>query len=345
VVHAAMMLDDCLLLKLDRERLEQVLGPKIQGAWHLHQQTRNLGLDFFVCYSSMSAVFGAAGQGNYSAANAFLDALPHYRQGNGLVGLTVNWGYLGEVGYVARNDRISERFEGRGVLSFTPRQALTLLGQLMRSGASQAGVMRIDWARFRPPGAASALSTRFRDLGVGIAVEKDGAAKERVSVRETVLSAEPARRKELLLGLLRDRIARILAIASSKLDLEKPLTNLGLDSLMAVELRNSIEGELRVHLPIMALMQGLSVVRLCDLLLEQLTQGEAVAASSPGAVLGTGPGSGADSPAAPVSNGMSSPVNQEKAQEILADLDTLSNVEVDSLLDSMLSEEEPASRH
>ncbi len=164
VVHAAMVLDDCLLMNLDCERLDRVLRPKMHGAWNLHQETCHLPLDFFVCYSSMSAVFGAGGQGNYAAANMFLDALASYRHSLGLPALTVDWGYLGEVGYVARNARISEMLESWGARALSPSEALTLLGRLLAMHVAQAGVMRIDWSRWRSPGASAAVSPRFSQL-------------------------------------------------------------------------------------------------------------------------------------------------------------------------------------
>ena len=119
VVHAAMVLEDALLINLDRDRMDRVLAPKVSGTWNLHAQTAGRPLDFFVMFSSLSSVFGHAGQGNYAAANAFLDALAWHRRASGLPALTVNWGYLGEVGYLARRSELGERLERQGVLSFT----------------------------------------------------------------------------------------------------------------------------------------------------------------------------------------------------------------------------------
>ena len=131
VIHAAMVLDDCLLMNLSGERLNRVLQPKMHGAWNLHQQTLGLPIDFFICYSSMSSVFGVFGQGNYAAANMFLDELAHYRHKLGLPALTINWGYLGEVGYLSRNEKIGERFAGWGAIPLSPSEALNSLGRLI----------------------------------------------------------------------------------------------------------------------------------------------------------------------------------------------------------------------
>src|SRR5262249_41981223 len=144
-VHAAMVLDDCMVGSLTEERLRRVLGPKMGGAWNLHCQTRQAPLDHFVLFSSMSSVVGTRGQANYCAANTFLDTLSHHRRALGLPGLTINWGFLGEVGYVARNDKVLNMFEAAGVRSFTPGQALTLLGHCLAGALPTVGVVRANW--------------------------------------------------------------------------------------------------------------------------------------------------------------------------------------------------------
>ncbi len=102
VFHMAMVLEDKLLVDLDRDTWDRVLKPKVHGGWNLHEATRDLTLDHFVLFSSLSSVFGHAGQANYSAANAFLDSLAHYRRSQGLPGLVINWGHLGETGYLSQ---------------------------------------------------------------------------------------------------------------------------------------------------------------------------------------------------------------------------------------------------
>src|SRR5262249_60907365 len=108
VFHLAMVIDDAPLAALSRERLRTVLGPKAYGAWLLHKGTQDLPLDCFVMFSSISSIFGNPAQGNYVAANAFLDSLAHHRRALGLPALTMNWGVLGGEGYVARNERVAE---------------------------------------------------------------------------------------------------------------------------------------------------------------------------------------------------------------------------------------------
>ena len=145
VFHAAMVLRDSLLLNLEDEQMREVWLPKVIGAANLHALTLGKPLDHFVLYSSMSAAIGAGGQGNYAAANAFLDSLALDRQAQGLPALSVSWGYLGEVGVVARQTDIARRFEAMGIRSFAPDEGLKLMGRSLRGKRAQAGVMRVDW--------------------------------------------------------------------------------------------------------------------------------------------------------------------------------------------------------
>ena len=112
IIHAAMVLDDGILTQLTAERFSSVMSPKIAGAWNLHTASAKLPLDHFIMFSSVSALVGTAGQANYVAANCFLDALAHYRRAFGMPALSVNWGALDEVGFLARNKKVAETYEG-----------------------------------------------------------------------------------------------------------------------------------------------------------------------------------------------------------------------------------------
>ena len=160
VIHAAMVLEDALLTNLDRDRINRVLAAKVTGTWNLHTHTAGRQLDLFVMFSSLSSVFGHAGQGNYAAANAFLDAMAWHRRARGLPALAVNWGYLGEVGYLAQRTELGQRLERQGVLSFTVPQALLASGKshsaAARAGKRDArGVVALQWPGSDGPGIAA----------------------------------------------------------------------------------------------------------------------------------------------------------------------------------------------
>jgi aryl carrier-like protein len=316
VIHAAMVLDDCQLLNLTPERWHRVQAPKVSGAWNLHLQTQGLPLDFFVCFSSMSSVFGIAGQANYAAANLFLDALAAYRRAKGLPALTVNWGHLGEVGYVARNEKIGQRFEAWGLLSISPREALSMLGRLIGRGAQQVGVMRIDWSNFHPPGISDKMSARFADLATRLETSRGGPGTDSVSSRQLLLAKTGAQRKELLESLLRAKVARVLGAGPSELDSQKPLNELGLDSIMGVELRNWIADDLRIDLPAVELVRGPSLDHLVNLLLDRL-----IKENEPGASASVTQPGGAAPPQAD--------------DEVTAKVAGLSNQEVDAMLKTL----------
>ena len=273
VLHAAMVLRDALVVNLDQQMMKDVWEPKVVGAWNLHEQTKNMDLDLFVLFSSMSAIFGAGGQANYAAANTVLDSLAVHRRAMGLPGLSIAWGSLAEVGFVAEHADIAERFEKMGIDNFTPHQALTLLGRFLQQESPHVAVMRVDWQRFIEHYGSKQASLRFKSLLLAkLEVEEEVETTGGTAVREALREAKPSERREMLESLLQSEVARVLGASPSELDVKKPLTELGLDSLMAVELKNWIECDLQLSLPTMALMRGPSVSKLSELLVKQLAK-------------------------------------------------------------------------
>ena len=132
-----MVIDDAPLASLTRDRMSAVMAPKAQGAWLLHKETRDMELDCFVMFSSVSSIFGNPAQGNYAAANAFLDSLAHHRRALGLPALTVNWGVLGGDGYVARNERVAEFLARQGTTPISPGEVVALLESFLTTGIAQ----------------------------------------------------------------------------------------------------------------------------------------------------------------------------------------------------------------
>lgn len=257
VFHTAMVLEDKLLIDLDRATLERVLWPKVLGGWNLHHETMDYPLDWFVLFSSLSSVFGHAGQANYSAANAWLDGLAHYRRALGLPALVMNWGHLGEVGYLAEREQLGQRLERQGVLSFTVRQALECLEYAMQLKELQVSVLRMDWSIWRGLG-TTRVSPRFVHLLRNQATEERSDQSQLASA-DQLRKASPAVRLKMVDQLIRFKAGSLLGIASDHIQSERALLEMGLDSLMAVEMRNWIEAQLEISLPIASLMRSASL--------------------------------------------------------------------------------------
>ncbi|MBI4526099.1 MAG: SDR family NAD(P)-dependent oxidoreductase [Deltaproteobacteria bacterium] len=273
IFHAAMVLDDGVLLQLSPERFRNVLSPKVDGTWFLHSQTLHRPLDFFVLFSSVSSLIGSRGQANYVAANAFLDAFAYYRRSLGLPAVTVNWGQLAETGYASRNRQIGEFLTRRGIKGILPRQAMHALSLVLERNPVQIGVMRINQHKL----AQSLLQGRPPQKLMALLGEHD--VQERIEegarIREAVLQAEPAKRESILQSYVSEQVANVLGTSAAKLDFDQPLSELGFDSLMAVELKNRLENDLVISLPPGKLMQGPSIRRLSAEVMELLkTDGE-----------------------------------------------------------------------
>jgi acyl transferase domain-containing protein/NADPH:quinone reductase-like Zn-dependent oxidoreductase/thioesterase domain-containing protein/acyl carrier protein len=248
IFHAAMVLDDGILPQLTAERFSRVMAPKAAGAWNLHMASAKLKLplDHFVLFSSVSALIGAAGQANYVAANCFLDALAHHRRASGLPALTVNWGALGEVGFLARNAKVAGHLAAHGVQGIATAQATEMLGRLLQSNATQIGFMRVDWQKLFGAGANSSPSPKFSGVFTASTPDNSGDGGE---FYKMILSAPAAERLALVATQVGESAAKVLRTSAAKLETNRPLKEMGLDSLMAFELLNRLEVQFGISLP------------------------------------------------------------------------------------------------
>jgi len=268
VFHAAMVLDDALIHQFNEERMRTAMAPKAVGAWILHSHTINLSLDMFVMFSSFSSIIGTTRQGNYVAGNAFLDALAHHRRSMDLCALTINWGVVAGAGYVAQNADLGQKLEQFGFRSLPVQQMLRILGILLQEKAIRVGVGRLNWQQLAKMHMIG-TSPRFTYLVKPVLTDDIGGAG--AWLIDAVMAVEPSERQKFLEKYIREQLARVLGASPAKIDVDKPLINLGLDSLMAVEIGNRMQSELGVSIPPVKFMEGLTAAGMAQYLIEQLT--------------------------------------------------------------------------
>jgi acyl transferase domain-containing protein/acyl carrier protein len=253
IVHAAGVTDDAVMLHQDRERFRNVMAPKVLGTWNLHEATADNPLDFFVCFSSAAAITGAGGQANYAAANAFMDAFVHARRRQGLPGLSVNWGAWGKTGMAARmKEEVRERGTARGMGTIAPEKGLEILGDLLQGDATQALVMTVDWERYLENHYPKAPPPFFEAVDQKRALPgKPGDPSTGITGRDAEwLSRTPAeKRHSALFDYVGSQVAATLGMTSpEQLEPRQRLFDIGIDSLMAVELKNRLESGLGISL-------------------------------------------------------------------------------------------------
>jgi acyl transferase domain-containing protein/acyl carrier protein len=251
VVHAAGVLDDGVIQQMTPERIHRVFLPKVRGAWVLHALTRQAPLDFFVLCSSVAAVFGSAGQSNYAAANAWLDALARARSAEGLAALSVNWGAWSEVGMAARlSDALRDRWTAQGFQPIPPSRGGAALWRALDARLTQAVIQPVNWTMFGRALGHRPVPRLLSDL-VRQRSERTGATAGRdENVRAALASAAPAERAGRLREHIRHQVAEVLGLDSDvAVSDDQPLTELGIDSLMAVELSNRLKASLGESLP------------------------------------------------------------------------------------------------
>ncbi|WP_233835397.1 type I polyketide synthase [Paraburkholderia sp. ZP32-5] len=267
VLHSAMRIADGLLRNIDDARMLAVLEPKIGGAWNLHRATRRCTLDFFVLYSSATTYLGNPGQGAYVAANSFLEALVAHRRASGLPGTFMAWGPIEDVGFLARNNATREALQARiGGASITSDEAMTALERALANGAAGEALVRLDWAAIAR-GMPAAQARRYMALQGGAATEtttEDGALLEQLRAlprAEAIALVETA---------LRGHIARILHMSPERVALDRSVLDLGMDSLMGMELGMAVEESFGVKLSIMAIAEGATVPMLAARIVDML---------------------------------------------------------------------------
>ena len=237
VIHSVGVLSDAALGNQSWERFQSVLWPKMLGAWHLHRATADRDLDMFVLFSSVAGILGNPGQANHAAANAFLDQLAAHRRARGLPGQAIAWGAWSELGEAEeQRERIAGRREASGTGWFTPEQGFKAFERLLRQDATNAVVASVDWPVF-----GDSLGTRPSVLEelLSVASEDDDGSSSSESLLAQLAATPAAGREDLLVSFLQREVQAVLRLPSAPAP-AVGFFDLGMDSLMAVELRNRL---------------------------------------------------------------------------------------------------------
>jgi acyl carrier protein/NADP-dependent 3-hydroxy acid dehydrogenase YdfG len=317
IVHAAGILQYGALSDLTMVQLADALRAKVHGGWLLHEVFGGEPLKFFIMFSSASALLSSPMLSAYAAGNAFLDALAHYRRNLGRPATSINWGVWSEAGMATTFDGgglQASAIQGMGTL--TTREGLNVLRCLFSNSLTQIAVIPVDWkvwaARYPSLARAPAIS---RLVG-SCEVKKDKPRADTASL-QAVLDATPESLHTSLQAYLAERIGVVIGVSPSRINVTEPLSTFGIDSLMAVEIRNKVDRELHVNIPMVRFLQGPTVEELAGLVAERLPQQAGPSASSAAASEGEG-----------VSHGMTA----EVASSLLDELPNLSDDQVDDLL-------------
>lgn len=253
VVHAAAVIDDAPLMLLDRDRIHRVMSAKMIGAWNLHEATLGDGLESFVLYSSSSAVVGNPGQGAYVAANLFLDSLAEFRRARGLTALSIGWGAIKDAGFLTRNAAVEEMLEQRAGMEATPvRLAMAEMAKLMASGACRVATAQFNLMRLGQ-NLVGARTPRFSQvIPQGMSLVPEGAS----SIAAALEAMGEDERRALILSCVTEHVGRVVGSSAAQIEVDRSLTELGLDSLMAVELAEALEQAVGRPISVMQMIQA-----------------------------------------------------------------------------------------
>jgi acyl transferase domain-containing protein/NADPH:quinone reductase-like Zn-dependent oxidoreductase/SAM-dependent methyltransferase/acyl carrier protein len=272
VIHAVGVLDDGAIAQQTPERFQKVLAPKVEGAWNLHQLTKKVSLDFFAVFSSTASLLGTPGQANHAAANAFLDQLAYYRRASGLPATVFNWGAWSDVGAAARHN-VADHWAQRGIAGIKPKKGMQVFDELFRQSPVQAGVVPVDWDRYMSQFAKEYPQKFYKDFSSELLLKNE----EVISNKSESCDPEKIKQEihqgniDTLLLYLRMQTFRVLRIDESmNLKNGQLLSEIGLDSLTGIELRNKINKELGVKLSLEQFFNSASLEKWGQSISEQI---------------------------------------------------------------------------
>ena len=264
IVHGAMVLEDAMMSELTGEGFQRVFQPKAAGALHLTEALDgNDGLDFVIFYSSVSALVGNRAQASYVAANSLLDGLAHSMRSRGIPAISVNWGALAESGVVARSEHLGSVLSSAGVTGLTDAEAFAALEQILERSAPQAGAFKVDWTRWHEAHSKLADDPRFQALRLqaGGGDGSDAASQ----IRMALADSSKEQRLRALEQYLCEVLGATIKMGADTIALDRRINELGVDSLMVLELGLGIEERLGVRFSAMELLKGPTLQQLSSM--------------------------------------------------------------------------------
>ena len=293
IVHGAAVIEDGFVTQLDPAQISRVIRPKVGGAWNLHRALAAHGatVDFFVGFSSLAQVIGSPGQANYTAANAFLNALGSFRRSRGLPGSAVAWGSIAGSGFVARSEALGNYLESIGMKPLPDTEAAASLGTLLRAEEENTAFARADWSALARALGRIAASGRVKPL-----LAQRSASRSRIQAE--LLAAPREAWDAMLADLIRGEVAKVLKVPPADIPPDRRLSELGLDSLSSFELKNRIEAHVDVNIPVAKFLQTPTITGLSGVVAATFEAAQkARAASAAAAAAGEGASAGAGGPA------------------------------------------------
>lgn len=266
IIHAAGVVDDQLLVNMSEHDFAKVLAPKVTGTWALHDAFKEHELDFFVLFGSAGSTIAAPGQGNYAAANAFLDAFAHYRRAQGLPALTIGWGPW-SVGMVEEL-KLEKVYAQRGIELITPAVGVRILDRLINQAVANVIAITADWSRAQTFGLGGRLPAMFADLEASETTAQ--LSESDASILDVLAGTPEDRRLEVISDHLRGVVATVFDCAVADIGTDDMLDDIGLDSMMAMEFRMRINAMFSIDLPVLEILRGVSVNSLSSRVLAQL---------------------------------------------------------------------------
>lgn len=265
VLHGAAVIKDGFANQLTPEMISDVLRPKILGAWNLHRafDLAKSEPDVFIGFSSIAQVIGSGGQCNYVAANAFLDALAHYRRSMGRSGNAIDWGAIADSGFISRNEGLANYLESVGLYGLSDAETDTAMEVALSRDVANFVYSKADWPQISRANVSLGGSPRFAAM-----LQADGKGNHEVKERLMSLSGDAL--LEETSEFIKDEICNVLKIEKSVIQTDRPMSELGLDSLSSFELKMRIETALEFTLPVSKFLQAPSVDELSGILADEI---------------------------------------------------------------------------